>query len=67
MVYHFVRQGVSRKEWITGYIKTSEHCLDLMTNIVSPEQYRRRNIRQLMYDIYPEDNVGIFLVTFRHK
>ena len=23
VAYHFVREGVSRKEWTTGYIKTS--------------------------------------------
>ena len=58
--YHFVREVVARKEWITGYIKTSENYLGLMTKTVSWGQHRKRNIIQLIYDIYPEDNVGIF-------
>ena len=60
VAYHFVREGVSRKERITGYIKTSENCSDLMTNTVSSGQDRKRNIRQLMYDIYREDNLSSF-------
>ena len=60
VAYHFVREGISRKEWITGYIKTSENCSGLMTKTVSSGQDRKRNIRQLMYDIYTEDNVSSF-------
>ena len=60
LAYHFVREGLSRKEWITGYIKTSENISYLMTKKVSPGQDRKRNIRQLMYEIYTEDKVRSF-------
>ena len=67
VAYHFVREGVASKEWITSYIKTQENCSDLMTKTVSPGQDIKRSIRQLIYDIHPKDNVGSFLVTFCHK
>ena len=60
VAYHFVREGVAKKEWVTGYINTSENCSDLIKKTVSSGQDRKINIRQLMYDIYPEDNVGSF-------
>ena len=65
--YHFVREGVAKKEWVTGYINTSENCSDLIKKTVSSGQDRSRNIRQLIYDIYTEDNVSNVLVTFCHK
>ena len=58
--YKFVREGVARKEWITGYINTSENCSDLITKTLSSGQDRKINIRKLMYDIYPEDNMVSF-------
>ena len=60
VAYNLVREGVARKEWITGYIKTSENCGGLMTKTVSSGKNRKINIRQLIYDIYPEDNFGSF-------
>ena len=60
VAYHFDREGVASKEWIAGCIKNSENCLDLFTKTVSSSQDIKRNIRQLMYDIYPEDIVGSF-------
>eukprot|EP00984_Skeletonema_dohrnii_P033629 scaffold30808_cov72-Skeletonema_dohrnii-CCMP3373.AAC.1 len=29
--YHFVREGVARKEWITTYIKSEHNVADLLT------------------------------------
>ena len=57
---HVVREGVKKKELIMGYIKTSENCSDLMTETLSLGQNRKRNMRQPMCDIYPEDKVGSF-------
>ena len=34
VAYHFVREGVVREEWITGYIKTLENYSDMMTKEV---------------------------------
>ena len=58
--YQFVREVVAGKEWITGYIKTSENCSDLITKTLSPGKDKKKNIRQHMYGIYSEDNVGSF-------
>ena len=58
--YHFVRESVASKEWITGYTKTSEKNSDLTTNTLSPVKDRERKITQLMHDINLEDNVGSF-------
>ena len=41
IAYHFVREVVARKDWITGYIKTSENCSGLITKTVSPDQDRK--------------------------
>ena len=60
LAHHFIREGVAGKGWVTGYIKTSEKKSDLMTKTLLSDQDRKINIRQLMYDIYPEDNVGSF-------
>ena len=50
-----------------GYIKTSCNCSYLMKKTVSSGQDRKGNIRQLMYKIYLEDNVGSFLVSLCHN
>ena len=60
VAYYFIRSDVARKEWITGYIKTSDHCLGLITKTVSSGQDRKRIIEQLIYNIYPKDKVGSF-------
>ena len=31
IAYHFVREGCSRDEWLTAYIKTAENIADLLT------------------------------------
>ena len=38
-----------------------------MKKTVSSGQDIKINVRQLMYDINPEDNLGSFLVDFLHK
>ena len=48
VAYQFVREGLARTDLIMGYIKTSENCLDFMTNTVSPEKNIKRNIGQLI-------------------
>ena len=60
IAYHFVREEVSRRECITGFIKTSDNCLDLITKTISSGKDRKRNIRQLMYGIYPGKMWAVF-------
>ena len=45
VAYHFVIEGVVRKEWITRYIKTSEKNSDLLTKTICSGQDRKRKIR----------------------
>ena len=54
VVYHFVREGVSKDMWRTAYVKTSENVADIFTKIISSIEDREKNIRMLLYDIYPE-------------
>ena len=54
VAYHFCREGVARNEWVTNYCKTSENPGDVMTKTVVQE--RKKKIRMLLYDIYPEES-----------
>ena len=38
VAYHFVRKGVSRDEWRTTYITTTENPADLMTKYLAREK-----------------------------
>ena len=55
VAYHFVREGVSNDEWRTAYIKTAENPSDLLTKSLPCGINRKRKVRQILYDIYPED------------
>ena len=35
LCHHFVREGVARKEWKTGYVKTTENPADALTKPLS--------------------------------
>ena len=54
VAYHFVREGVSRDEWRTGYVRTNVNPSDILTKTVTELSDRIRKIRMLLYDIYPE-------------
>ena len=54
VAFHFVREGVSKDIWRTAYIKTSLNVADIFTKVVSSIKDRKRKIRMLLYDIYPE-------------
>ena len=53
-VYHFVREGVAKDEWRTGYVKTSENPSDVMTKVIVSKTDRKRKVSMMLYDIYPE-------------
>lgn len=42
----------ARKEWKTSYIKTGENPADVMTKSLPAGEDRKRNIRNIQYDIY---------------
>ena len=53
VAYHFVREGVSRDEWRTTYVKTNENPADLMTKSLAAGVNRYKKVRMILYDIYP--------------
>ena len=34
IAYHFVREEVARKEWVTGYVKSENNAADPLTKII---------------------------------
>ena len=54
VAYHFVREGVAKDEWRTGYVKTSENPSDVMTKVIVSAADRTRKVLMMLYDIYPE-------------
>jgi len=55
VAYHFVRKGVAKDEWRTGYVHISFNPSDVMTKSIVNMQDRKRKIRMMLYDIYPEE------------
>ena len=58
VAYCSVREGVSNDEWRTAYIKTALNPADILTKALPLGLNRKRKIRQVLYDIYPESDVG---------
>ena len=55
VAYHFVREGVAKDEWRTGYVHTTFNPSDVMTKSIVNMQDSKRKIRMMLYDIYPEE------------
>lgn len=55
VAYHFVREGVSRDEWRITYVKTDANPADLCTKSLPAGSNRKRKVRAILYDIYPDD------------
>ena len=53
VAYHYVREGVSRDEWRTSYIKSNDNPADILTKNLPAGINRYRKVRMVMYDIYP--------------
>lgn len=56
VAYHFVREGCARDEWRTTYIDTKDNCADILTKNLVNGINRKRKVRSVMYDIYPEED-----------
>ena len=54
VAYHFVREGVSRDEWRTSYIKSNDNPSDILTKPLPAGINRYKKVRMVLYDIYPE-------------
>ena len=54
VAYHFVREGVAKNEWRTAYVHTKLNPSDVLTKMVTIMNDRKRKIRMMLYNIYPE-------------
>ena len=54
VAYHFVREGVANDEWRTSYVNTKENPSDVCTKVIPNGEDRKRKIRMILYDIYPD-------------
>lgn len=54
IAYHFVREGAARDEWRTTYVKTTVNPADILTKALRHGENRKRKVRLILYDIYPE-------------
>ena len=54
VAYHFVREGVAKDEWRTAYVHTKRNPSDVLTKMVTVMNDRKRKVRMMLYDIYPE-------------
>ena len=51
IVYHYVREGVARREWRMSYINTKENPADILSKNMRSGRDRDAKIRMIMYDI----------------
>ena len=52
IAYHFVREGVTRREWLLTYISTHDNVADLFTKPLTNVEKRRRLISMIVHHIY---------------
>ena len=53
VAYHFLRKGVSMREWVTAYVNTLENPADILTKVLSGGQKRMKLVCFILYDIFP--------------
>ena len=56
IAYHFVREGVARGEWITGYILSEDNSADTQTKTVPAGAKQNGLVSNYLYDIYDDDD-----------
>ena len=52
IAYHFVREGVARDEWRTGYVNTHDNPADLLTKPLAAGGKQERFVMMLLYHIF---------------
>ena len=52
IAYHYVREGVARDEWRTGYVNTLENEADLLTKVLPYSAKRRGLVRNILYHVF---------------
>lgn len=51
IAFHFVREGVAREEWMTGYIPSDHNTSDTLTKTVPAGEKRDRLVGNYLYDM----------------
>ena len=51
IAYHMVREGVSRNEWLTGYVRSEHNTSDTLTKTVPEGEERDRLVGHYLYDM----------------
>ena len=51
VAYHFVREGIARKEWMVAYVNTHENLADILTKPLSGGEKRTKFINMMLYHI----------------
>ena len=51
VAYHFVREGVAKKEWMVSYINTHENLADLLTKPLAGGEKRDKFVRMIMHHV----------------
>ena len=56
--YHFVREGVARDEWRTGYVNTHLNEADLLTKQLPAGDKRHNFVRNLLHHVFRSEEVA---------
>ena len=51
IAYHFVRGGVAREEWVTGYFKSDNNAADPLTKTIPAGETRDRLVGHYLYEM----------------
>ena len=54
LCYHFVREGVARNEWRTGYFQSINNPADILTKHL-PATKRQHLVKAILHHIYDDD------------
>ena len=52
IAYHFVREGVARREWRTAYVNTNENEADLLTKVLPSGEKRKGFVCNILHHIF---------------
>ena len=51
IAYHFVRKGLAREEWVTGYVKIENNASDPLTKTIPAGERRDRLVGHYLYEM----------------
>ena len=51
IAYHFVREGVAREEWVTGYVRSEKNDADPLTKAILAGERRDWLVGHYLYEM----------------